>query len=101
MLLTEDSQVTLAGVVESTNVAVVGIFLACSALWRKRQVQASLITQPGGQWSSAKPPRVATFNGYAPDTIVPPGNPAALVSPKTARRLQAAKVMDRDHPPTS
>ncbi|MEV6621061.1 hypothetical protein AB0M83_02635 [Amycolatopsis sp. NPDC051106] len=101
MLLTEDSQVTLAGVLESTNVAVVGIFLACSTLWHQRRDQPDLITQPSGQWSSARPPRVATFNGYAPGTIVPQTNLAALVSPRTARRLQAAKVMDRDHPPTT
>ncbi|RSM80465.1 hypothetical protein DL991_10060 [Amycolatopsis sp. WAC 01375] len=100
MLLTEDSQSTLTGVVESVNYAVIGTFLACSELWRARRDQPDLITQPSGQWTSAKPPRVATFNGYNPDTIAPQGDLAALVSPSTGRRLQAAKVVNRQHPPT-
>ncbi len=86
------------------NYAVVGTFLACSELWRKRRDQPDLITQPSGQWTSwtsAKPPRVTTFNGYNPNTIAPQSNLAALVSPSTGRRLQAAKVMNREHPPTA
>ncbi|WP_414943548.1 hypothetical protein [Amycolatopsis sp. cmx-11-32] len=79
------------------NYAVVGTFLACSELWRKRRDQPDLITQPSGQWT----PRVTIFNGYNPNTIAPQSNLAALVSPSTGRRLQAAKVMNREHPPTA
>ncbi|MEV6641106.1 hypothetical protein [Amycolatopsis sp. NPDC051371] len=99
--LTEDSVVTLEGVVGSVNAAVVGVLLACAALWRTRKAQPALITQPEWQWASAKPPRATTFDGYAADTIKMQRNPALAVSPRTARRLQAAKVMDGDHPTTT
>jgi len=44
---------------------------------------------------------VTTFSGYAPDTIIMQNDPALAVSPRTARRFQAAEVMDGDHPSTT
>ncbi len=101
VLLTEDSQATLSGIVESVNFAVVGAFIACEDLWHRRRDRPDMITQPAGQWPSTKPPRSTTFNGYAPNTIVPPGDLSVMVSPRTGCRLQAAKVLDGQHPTTA
>ena len=74
---------------------------ACCSLLCRRRSQPHLIPQPEQQWTSAKPPLVTTFSGYAPDTIIMQNDPALAVSPRTARRFQAAEVMDGDHPSTT
>ncbi|MFD5823853.1 hypothetical protein [Lentzea sp. NPDC060358] len=101
LLLTEDSQTTLAGVVGSVNVAILGTFMACEQAWTTRRANPALVPQPAGQWPTSKSPRSTTFKGYAPGSVVLPSDSTALVlNPETVRRLRAAKVFDGDHPTT-
>lgn len=98
LLLTEDSRATLTGVVGSVNSAVLGIFMACEQTWKQRRQNPALIPQPASQWPTSKPPRSTTFTGYEPGSAVSLDDLTALVSPETARRLRAAKVLDGEHP---
>ncbi|TKG67533.1 hypothetical protein [Prauserella endophytica] len=93
MLLSEDSLVTLRGVLDSINYAVVGISMACAELWIKRKENPQLIKQPSSQWPKVKSTSSARFEGYEPREIEMPAGASAVVHPTTGRRLQAAKVM--------
>ncbi|MEV5721815.1 hypothetical protein AB0L41_48870 [Amycolatopsis mediterranei] len=93
LLLTEDSLVTLAGIVGSLDAAVVGIFVPCEELWRYRKDHPDEIAQPAGQWPD-KPPRDVGFDGYQPGSAAPPEDSVAVISPYTAARFQAAQILD-------
>jgi hypothetical protein len=49
LVLSEDSLVTLEGVLGSVNAAVVGIFLGCAELWHYRRLHPDQIAQPRWQ----------------------------------------------------
>lgn len=98
LLLSEDALVTLAGVIDSVNTAVVGTFLACIELWRYRRLHPDQILQPSSQWPTGKPPRNTAFAGYKPESATMPPNSDLIVNPSRGRRFQAAKVLDGDHP---
>lgn len=97
LLLEEDSIDTLAGIVDSLNSAIVGVFVACERLWSYRKDDPDHIVQPAGQWP-AKPPRDVTFDGYRPGSATPPRDSVALVSPETGARLEASRILDGQNP---
>lgn len=97
LFLEEDSLDTLAGIVDSVNVAVVGVFVACEELWTYRRHRPDQIVQPAGQWPN-KPPRDVTFNGYRPGSATLPKDSVVLVSPDTGTRFQASRVLDAQKP---
>ncbi|MDQ3576894.1 MAG: hypothetical protein M3443_04685 [Actinomycetota bacterium] len=68
---------------------------------RVRCTKASKVSGRSALRRPAKLPRSTTFNGYAPNMIVPPDDLSVMVNPKTGRRLRAAKVLDGDHPTTT
>jgi hypothetical protein len=98
LLLEEDSLVTLAGVVDSLNIAVVGTFIECVALWCYRKGHPDHIAQPVRQWPTDKPPRDTTFPGYLPGSATLPDDSVVLISPSTGARLTAARVLDGQTP---
>jgi hypothetical protein len=98
LLLSEDSLTTLEGVLDSVNAAVVGISLGCAKLWHYRRLHPENIMQPSGQWPTGKSPRDAAFAGYRPGSIAPQNKSVVMISHRTDRRLQAAKVLDGDTP---
>jgi hypothetical protein len=91
--LTQDALVTLSGVLESVNAAVVGTMMACTGLWDERRAHPDTITQPAIQWKTGANPPATDFVGYRPGSANSPDNGVIVTNPDTARRWKASKIL--------
>jgi hypothetical protein len=93
MVLGEESERTLQGLIGSTKSLVETAAIDLLELWRWRRNNSGSLNQPAAQWSNGRSTQSTGFNGYAPGTLaVEPG--MAMVHPITARRFQAAALDD-------
>ena len=96
-VLTEDARQTLGGSMRSVSALIDALGEQLAAVWNWRQEHPEILPQPRGQWPqighAATRNRQPPFTGYAPGSHA--YNPGMFgLHPDTARRLQAAALMD-------
>jgi hypothetical protein len=88
-VLTEEAQVTLRGVFESTTGFVNAVCAELLSIWKRRRDDPELLTQPESQWPKVDLPPAGQFVGYAPKRVQ--YNPKGMFTSETfTHRLQAA-----------
>jgi hypothetical protein len=88
-VLTEDAQVTLRRIFESTTGFVEAACAELFSIWKRRRDDPGLLTQPGSQWPRVELPPAGRFAGYASNTV--PYNPTSMFAHQTfTHRLEAA-----------
>ncbi len=97
LVLTENAEVTLRGVLESTVRLLEQGGSLLLELWSRRRADPQLLPQPSQQWPAIEPSGASGFEGYAPNSA--PVQPAAMTThPDVVRRLRAAALSDDVRP---
>jgi hypothetical protein len=97
MVLHEEGQRTLQGLMNSTARLVETMATHLNDLWRWRRDNPGSLRQPAEQWKAGLSTQSTGFNGYAPGSLVlEPG--LGMTHPITARRFHAAALDDGARP---
>jgi hypothetical protein len=92
-VLTEDSEQTLEGLLESTKTLVNGVSRALLEMWRWRRANPAALPQPREQWPQGVSTESVRFLGYAPGAY--PYNPNMFMThPDIVHRLRVAALSD-------
>lgn len=95
VVLTENAEVTLRGVLESTARLLDQGGKLLLELWSRRRADPQLLPQPSKQWPRIEPAGTSGFDGYAPSSV--PVQPSAVAThPDVVRRLKAAALSEHD-----
>jgi hypothetical protein len=93
LVLTEESERTLEGLIASTKALLETTARHLLGLWRWRRDHPASLPQPAAQWRHGRSTLSTGFKGYAPGTLqVEPG--MAMVHPVAAHRIHAAALDD-------
>ncbi len=93
-VLTEDSKVTLEGVMGSVRALSETTAASLVQIWRRRRGEPALLTQPKEQWPQGRSTASRGFAGYKPGTV--PFNVDWLASnPTFVKRLKVAALDTR------
>jgi hypothetical protein len=96
-ILSEETDETLNGLINSTRALLDAIAGPLSALWTWRRSNAAALVQPASQWKDGPSSVSTNFKGYKPSaTQFQPG--LGSVHPDTARRIHAAALDDASRP---
>lgn len=93
-LVLEESTTILNGLASSTSRLSAEIIAAAKSVWRERQANPAVLTQPGRQWAMDTPD-LTEFIGFGIPAPLQK-NAALHVHPSLAQRLTAARVLDAD-----
>jgi hypothetical protein len=97
LILSEEGERTLQGLVNSTKALLETTARDLIELWRWRRQNAQSLPQPAAQWRDGRSTKSTGFNGYAPGTLeLAPG--MAMVHPVVARRIHAVALNDLERP---
>jgi hypothetical protein len=97
VVLGEDGEKTLQGVIVSTKALLETTAKDLLELWRWRRDHPASLRQPVAQWPNGRSTLSTGFNGYAPGTLeLAPG--VAMVHPVAARRFRSAALDDPARP---
>jgi hypothetical protein len=97
LVLSEDAERTLQGLIDSTKALIESTAQDLRELWQWRRVHSASLRQPAAQWPNGRSTQSGRFNGYAPGTLeLAPG--MAMVNPVAARRIHAAALDDPSLP---
>ena len=95
LILTEEEEVTLSGLLQSTTSLLEATAEDLCDLWCWRKQNPTALPQPKEQWE--EPSRAATaFNGYAPGTHPLDASAAVVLHPTLKRRFCAACLSHAD-----
>jgi hypothetical protein len=92
-VLTEDSRLTLNGLLKSNERLIETVAAKLVELWQWRRENPNGLLQPREQWPQGRSARSTGFGGYAPGTI-PVQPTSATISSVDARRMHAAALAD-------
>jgi hypothetical protein len=97
MVLHEEGQRTLQGLINSTARLVETMATHLTDLWQWRRGHPGDLRQPAEQWKGGPSTRSTGFNGYAPGSLtLSPG--LGMMHPITTRRFHAAALDDAARP---
>jgi hypothetical protein len=97
MVVGEERERTLQGLIGSTKSLLETTAKALLELWQWRRDHAASLRQPVAQWPNGRSTQSTGFNGYAPRTLeLAPG--MAMVHPVAARRFRSAALDDPARP---
>jgi hypothetical protein len=97
LVLTEDAEQTLRGLIGSSKSFIETTATDLVSLWHWRRENPQGLRQPTAQWRDGRSTRSTGFNGYAPGTLeLAPG--MATVHPVVARRVHSAALDDSARP---
>lgn len=97
LVLGEDGERTLRGLIDSTKILIESTAQDLRDLWQWRRDHPASLSQPLAQWPNGRSTQATGFNGYAPGTLdLAPG--MAMVHPVAARRIHAAALDDTARP---
>jgi hypothetical protein len=97
LVLHEDGQRTLQGLVKSTADLVEIVAMDLLEVWRWRRAHATDLRQPADQWPKGASTKSTLFTGYAPGSIrVNPDK--GSIHPVNVRRLRVAALDDSARP---
>ncbi len=92
-VLTEASEVTISGVVQSAVASIDAVANSLLEIWDRRRNNPTLVVQPDVQWANTTVGKRSAFEGYAPGSTK--YDPQAITSnPDLVRRLSAASLLD-------
>jgi hypothetical protein len=93
LLLNEDAEQMLQGVINSTKALIETTATDLLDFWLWRRENQQSLQQPATQWLKGRSTEPKGFNGYAPGTLpLAPG--MVMVHPVVARRFLSAAVGD-------
>ncbi len=95
LVLTEEEETTLSGLLESTTFLLNATATDLLELWRWRKQDPTALRQPEQQWGEPSTASTA-FNGYSPGTRPLDANAVMVLHPTLKRRLCAAALLDPD-----
>jgi hypothetical protein len=95
LVLNEDAAQTLNGLLDSTKAMISGTAKLLIDVWKWRQGNPQILTQPRAQWPKGPSTSPAViFQGYAPRTRDLSRSAVALTHPIASRRFLAASLDD-------
>ncbi len=90
-VLTEEAQITMEGIYESTQTLIEKCSRRLIEIWRERRSNPNLLVQPDAQWPDTALPKRGAFGGYAPHRVQ--FTPTKLVvNPSFTKRMRAAAL---------
>jgi hypothetical protein len=94
LVLAEDAEQTLSGIMKSTSCLIETFAHSLRELWRWRRDHPTDLVQPRDQWKNGPSAESTGFKGYAPSGV--PFDPGlAMIHPDVARRFHTAAVHDQ------
>ena len=97
LVLTEGSEQTLQGLINSTKALLEATAKDLLEFWHWRRSHPASLRQPVAQWQQGRSTHSTGFNGYAPSKLeLAPG--MAIMHPVAARRIHSAALDDPARP---